>query len=94
MVVLGLTSEVIIIWPKIIIYIGYEISTAKGQKLIKATKRLEVIDAFKKSNQRPEWMILEAIPVIPADLRPMMVEDQLALTSMNYIRELLLVIIV
>ena len=52
-----------------------EISTAKGQKLIKATKRLEVIDAFKKSNQRPEWMILEAIPVIPADLRPMIILD-------------------
>ncbi len=50
-----------------------EISNAKGQKLIKATKRLEVIDAFRKSGNRPEWMILDVLPVIPAELRPMLI---------------------
>ena len=42
-----------------------------GQKRIKLLKRLEIVEAFRTSGNRPEWMILEAIPVIPPDIRPM-----------------------
>ena len=47
-------------------------SSANRQKL---TKRLEVIEAFRSSNNRPEWMVLDALPVIPPDLRPMLALD-------------------
>ncbi|MCQ4725914.1 DNA-directed RNA polymerase subunit beta' [Anaerotignum faecicola] len=46
-----------------------------GQKRIRIIKRLEVIESFKTSNNRPEWMILDAIPVIPPDIRPMVQLD-------------------
>ena len=49
--------------------------TSKGQKKLKATKRLEVIDAFIKSGNKPSWMILDVIPVIPPDLRPLVQID-------------------
>ena len=52
-----------------------ELETAQGQKRIRLVKRLDVLDAFYKSNQRPEWMILDCIPVIPPDLRPMIQLD-------------------
>ncbi|MCK9574414.1 MAG: DNA-directed RNA polymerase subunit beta' [Clostridia bacterium] len=52
-----------------------ELVTAKGQKKLKAAKRLEVVQSFIKSGNRPEWMILEALPVIPPDLRPMVQLD-------------------
>ncbi len=55
--------------------ISREIKDSQGQKLTKLTKRLEVIDAFKKSGNKPEWMILDALPVIPPDLRPMLQLD-------------------
>lgn len=55
--------------------ISKQIKEAQGQKLTKLTKRLEVIDAFRKSNNKPEWMILDALPVIPPDLRPMLQLD-------------------
>ena len=42
---------------------------------IKITKRLEVVEAFRKSNNKPEWMVLDIIPVIPPDLRPMLALD-------------------
>lgn len=48
---------------------------ASGQKRIRTIRRLEVVEAFKKSGNKPEWMILEAIPVIPPDLRPMVQLD-------------------
>jgi len=51
------------------------IDEGKGQKRQKAIKRLKVVAALKKSSNRPEWMILEAIPVIPPDLRPMVQLD-------------------
>ncbi len=51
------------------------INTATGQKQKKAIKRLKVVSAFKKSENNPEWMILEAVPVIPPDLRPMVQLD-------------------
>ncbi|RMF23273.1 MAG: DNA-directed RNA polymerase subunit gamma [Cyanobacteria bacterium J083] len=52
-----------------------EITTAKGQKRAKLIKRLRVIDNFIATNARPEWMILQYIPVIPPDLRPMVQLD-------------------
>jgi DNA-directed RNA polymerase subunit beta' len=51
------------------------IRDGKGQKRQKAVKRLKVVAAFRASNNRPEWMILDAIPVIPPDLRPMVQLD-------------------
>jgi DNA-directed RNA polymerase subunit beta' len=51
------------------------IKTSKGQKQQRAIKRLKVVSAFVKSENRPEWMVLEAIPVIPPELRPMVQLD-------------------
>ncbi len=47
----------------------------EGQKRTHAVKRLEVVEAFRQSKNRPEWMILDVIPVIPPDLRPMVPLD-------------------
>lgn len=52
-----------------------ELKDATGQKRIRILRRLEVVEAFRKSNNKPEWMILEVIPVIPPDLRPMVQLD-------------------
>ena len=52
-----------------------ELETANGQKRIRTLKRLEVLEAFRQSGNRPEWMILDVIPVIPPDLRPMVQLD-------------------
>ena len=51
------------------------IRTSKGQKRERAIKRLKVVSAFVKSENKPEWMVLEAIPVIPPELRPMVQLD-------------------
>ncbi len=51
------------------------LETASGQKKVRYLKRLEVIEAFKISGNRPEWMILEVVPVIPPDIRPMVQLD-------------------
>ena len=51
------------------------IATSKGQKQQRAIKRLKVVNAFIKSENKPEWMILEAVPVIPPELRPMVQLD-------------------
>src|SRR5436309_1451409 len=51
------------------------IRTSKGQKQQRAIKRLKVVNAFITSENRPEWMILEAVPVIPPELRPMVQLD-------------------
>ncbi|MGN1113621.1 MAG: DNA-directed RNA polymerase subunit beta' [Oscillospiraceae bacterium] len=48
---------------------------SSGQKRIKILKRLEIVEAFRQSGNRPEWMILDCIPVIPPDLRPMVMLD-------------------
>ena len=45
--------------------------TNSGQKRAKAVKRIDIIEAFRRSGNRPEWMILDVIPVIPPELRPM-----------------------
>ncbi len=51
------------------------IQTSKGQRQARALKRLKVASAFRRSSNRPEWMVLEAIPVIPPELRPMVQLD-------------------
>ena len=48
---------------------------AAGQKRIKLLKRLEIVEAFRTSGNRPEWMILDVVPVIPPELRPMVMLD-------------------
>ena len=55
--------------------ISAEIHASSGQKRVKLAKRLEVISAFRDSKQKPEWMVLDVIPVIPPDLRPMLQLD-------------------
>ncbi len=50
-------------------------SNATGPKRVKAIKRIEIIEAFRKSGNKPEWMILTVLPVIPPDLRPMVQLD-------------------
>ena len=52
-----------------------ELETAQGQKRTRLIKRVDVLDAFYKSGNRPEWMILDCIPVIPPELRPMIQLD-------------------
>src|SRR5579859_3137162 len=52
-----------------------ELKTAGGQKRMKILKRLEVVEAFRKSGNTPDWMILDVVPVIPPDLRPMVQLD-------------------
>ena len=52
-----------------------ELETANGQKRARLLKRLEVVEAFRLSGNRPEWMILNVVPVIPPDIRPMVQLD-------------------
>ena len=52
-----------------------ELETASGQKRVRILKRLEVVEAFRISGNRPEWMILDAVPVCPPDIRPMVQLD-------------------
>ena len=52
-----------------------ELKEASGQKRTRAVRRLDIIEAFLKSGNHPEWMVLDAIPVIPPDLRPMVQLD-------------------
>lgn len=52
-----------------------EVKEVSGQRRIRAIRRLEVVEAFRKSGSRPEWMVLDVIPVIPPELRPMVQLD-------------------
>ena len=52
-----------------------EINSASGQRRKKAIKRLQVVEAFRRSRNRPEWMILTILPVLPPDLRPIVQLD-------------------
>lgn len=52
-----------------------DLKTATGQKKIRIIRRLEVAESFRKSGNRPEWMIIDVIPVIPPDIRPMVQLD-------------------
>ena len=51
------------------------IATGKGQRKVRALKRLKVVDAFRKTGNKPQGMVLDAVPVIPPDLRPMVQLD-------------------
>ncbi len=51
------------------------VDTSKGQKKLKAAKKLGLLEAFRRNNAKPEWMILDVLPVIPPDLRPMVPLD-------------------
>ncbi|MBE6146812.1 MAG: DNA-directed RNA polymerase subunit beta' [Firmicutes bacterium] len=55
--------------------ISKELEDAQGQKRTRLIKRIDVLDAFYKSGNRPEWMIMDCIPVIPPELRPMIQLD-------------------
>ena len=52
-----------------------ELKTAGGQKKAKLVKRLEVVEAFRQSGNRPEWMVIDILPVIPPEIRPMVQLD-------------------
>ncbi|MHB8964275.1 MAG: DNA-directed RNA polymerase subunit beta', partial [Saccharofermentanales bacterium] len=52
-----------------------EFRVSSGQKRVRIIKRLEVVEAFKKSGNKPEWMVLDVIPVLPPELRPMVQLD-------------------
>ena len=52
-----------------------QLKTTTGQKRIRVIKRLEVIEAFRLSENKPEWMIMDVVPVLPPDLRPMIQLD-------------------
>ncbi|MEA5151845.1 MAG: DNA-directed RNA polymerase subunit beta' [Oscillospiraceae bacterium] len=52
-----------------------ELNTASGQKKAKLVKRLEVVEAFRQSGNRPEWMVIDVLPVIPPEIRPMVQLD-------------------
>ncbi|NLB43646.1 MAG: DNA-directed RNA polymerase subunit beta', partial [Clostridiaceae bacterium] len=52
-----------------------EFRSSSGQKKVRIIKRLEVVEAFKKSGNRPDWMILDVLPVLPPELRPMVQLD-------------------
>ena len=62
-----------------------ELEASTGQKRARIIKRLEVFEAFRESGNKPEWMILQAIPVLPPDLRPMVQLDggRFATSDMN-----------
>ena len=51
------------------------INNSVGQKRIKAVKRLEIVEAFRQSGNKPEWMVLDVLPVLPPELRPMIQLD-------------------
>lgn len=52
-----------------------ELKEVSGQRKIRAIRRLEVVEAFRKSGNRPEWMVMDVVPVIPPELRPMVQLD-------------------
>ncbi len=52
-----------------------ELKNSTGQKKARVIRRLEVVESFRKSNNKPEWMIIDVIPVIPPELRPMVMLD-------------------
>ncbi len=60
---------------KLSVQLKEELASSSGQKKVRIIKRLEVVEAFRKSGNRPEWMILDCLPVIPPELRPMVQID-------------------
>jgi DNA-directed RNA polymerase subunit beta' len=60
---------------KLAVELREELKTASGQKKAKLVKRLEVVEAFRQSGNRPEWMVIDVLPVIPPEIRPMVQLD-------------------
>ena len=60
---------------KLALELREELKSASGQKKAKIVKRLEVVEAFRQSGNRPEWMIIDVLPVIPPEIRPMVQLD-------------------
>ncbi len=60
---------------KLAVDLRHELNEASGQRRTRIIRRLESIESFKRSQNKPQWMILEALPVIPPDLRPMVQLD-------------------
>ena len=56
---------------KEVVELKEELKTASGQKRTRSIRRLDILDAFLESGNKPEWMVMDVIPVIPPDLRPM-----------------------
>jgi len=56
---------------KLVAQLREDLQTATGQKRIKITKRLKVVDSILNSDNKPEWMVMDVIPIMPPDLRPM-----------------------
>jgi len=61
--------------PDLVAELREELKEATGQKKVRVVRRLEVAEAFEKSGNKPSWMILDVVPVIPPDLRPMVQLD-------------------
>ena len=60
---------------KLSVELKAELEEAQGQKKVRIAKRLEVVESFRISGNKPEWMIMDVVPVIPPDLRPMVQLD-------------------
>ncbi|MCL2579298.1 MAG: DNA-directed RNA polymerase subunit beta' [Oscillospiraceae bacterium] len=61
--------------PALSVELKEELKTATGQKRAKTLKRLEIVEAFRTSGNKPEWMIMDVVPVIPPEIRPMVQLD-------------------
>ena len=59
--------------PKEAVELAESLKTAKGQKRLKAIKKLDIVQSFLKTGSKPSWMILDCLPVLPPELRPMVV---------------------
>ena len=57
------------------VFLKEELKTVQGQRRTRAIRRLEVVESFRNSGNKPEWMVLEVLPVIPPELRPMVQLD-------------------
>ncbi len=60
---------------KLTVELKKEVKEVSGQRRIRAIRRLEVVESFRKSDSRPDWMVLDVVPVIPPELRPMVQLD-------------------
>lgn len=60
---------------KLVVELKKEVKEVSGQRRIRAIRRLEVVESFRKSNSNPDWMVMDVVPVIPPELRPMVQLD-------------------
>ena len=66
-----------------------ELKSASGQKKAKIVKRLEVVEAFRQSGNKPSWMIIDILPVIPPEIRPMVQLDRRVINRNNRLKRLI-----